>query len=110
MYLIHSFMYTFCMKKKISNLSPKKNLEKVRKNIDKLDFQILEILSKRRREVLKVIKYKPKSKIIDKKRIAEMLKKRISKGKKLKIESFIIERIWLTMINSFIELEKKKYK
>ena len=103
-------MYTFCMKKKISNLSPKKNLEKVRKNIDKLDFQILEILSKRRREVLKVIKYKPKSKIIDKKRIAEMLKKRISKGKKLKIESFIIERIWLTMINSFIELEKKKYK
>jgi|MDTB01.1.fsa_nt_gb chorismate mutase len=103
-------MYTFCMKKKISNLSPKKNLEKVRKNIDKLDFQILEILSKRRREVLKVIKYKPKSKIIDKKRISEMLKKRISKGKKLKIESFIIERIWLTMINSFIELEKKKYK
>lgn len=98
------------MKKKISNLSPKKNLEKVRKNIDKLDFQILEILSKRRREVLKVIKYKPKSKIIDKKRISEMLKKRVSKGKKLKIESFIIERIWLTMINSFIELEKKKYK
>ena len=98
------------MKKKISNLSPKKNLEKVRKNIDKLDFQILEILSKRRREVLKVIKYKPKSKIIDKKRISEMLKKRISKGKKLKIESFIIERIWLTMIKSFIELEKKKYK
>ena len=98
------------MKKKISNLSPKKNLEKVRKNIDKLDFQMLEILSKRRREVLKVIKYKPKSKIIDKKRISEMLKKRISKGKKLKIESFIIERIWLTMINSFIELEKKKYK
>ena len=98
------------MKKKISNLSPKKNLEKVRKNIDKLDFQILEILSKRRREVLKVIEYKPKSKIIDKKRISEMLKKRISKGKKLKIESFIIERIWLTMINSFIELEKKKYK
>ena len=98
------------MKKKISNLSPKKNLEKVRKNIDKLDFQILEILSKRRREVLKVIKYKPKSKIIDKKRISEMLKKRISKGKKLKIESFIIERIWLTMINSFIELEKKRYK
>lgn len=98
------------MKKKISNLSPKKNLEKVRKNIDKLDFQILEILSKRRREVLKVIKYKPKSKIIDQKRISEMLKKRISKGKKLKIESFIIERIWLTMINSFIELEKKKYK
>ena len=44
------------MKKKISKLSLEKNLEKVRKNIDKLDFQILKILSKRRKEVLKVIK------------------------------------------------------
>ena len=57
------------MKKKISKLSPKKNLEKVRKNIDKFDFQILKILSRRRKEVLKVIKYKPKSKIVDQKRI-----------------------------------------
>ncbi len=98
------------MKKKISKLSPEKNLEKVRKNIDKFDFQILKILSKRRNEVLKVIKYKPKSKIVDQKRISKMIKARIAKGKKLKLESFIIKNIWLTMINSFIELERKKYK
>ena len=98
------------MKKKISKLSPEKNLEKVRKNIDKFDFQILKILSKRRKEVLKVIKYKPKSKIVDQKRIAKMIKVRVAKGKKLKLESFIIKNIWLTMINSFIKLERKKYK
>ncbi len=98
------------MKKKISKLSPKKNLEKVRKNIDKFDFQILKILSRRRKEVLKVIKYKPKSKIVDQKRIEKMIKVRIAKGKKLKIESFIVKNIWLTMINSFIKLERKKYK
>ena len=98
------------MKKKISKLSPKKNLEKVRKNIDKLDLQILKILSRRRKEVLKVIKYKPKSKIVDQKRIEKMIKVRIAKGKKLKIESFIVKNIWLTMINSFIKLERKKYK
>ena len=98
------------MKKKISKLSPKKNLEKVRKNIDKFDLQILKILSRRRKEVLKVIKYKPKSKIVDQKRIEKMIKVRIAKGKKLKIESFIVKNIWLTMINSFIRLERKKYK
>ena len=98
------------MKKKISKLSPEKNLEKVRKNIDKFDFQILKILSKRRKEVLKVIKYKPKSKIVDQKRIAKMIRVRIAKGKKLKLESFIVKNIWLTMINSFIKLERKKYK
>ena len=98
------------MKKKISKLSPEKNLEKVRKNIDKFDSQILKILSKRRKEVLKVIKYKPKSKIVDQKRIAKMIKVRVAKGKKLKLESFIIKNIWLTMINSFIKLERKKYK
>ena len=98
------------MKKKISKLSPKKNLEKVRKNIDKFDLQILKILPRRRKEVLKVIKYKPKSKIVDQKRIEKMIKVRIAKGKKLKLESFIVKNIWLTMINSFIKLERKKYK
>ena len=98
------------MKKKISKLSPEKSLEKVRKNIDKFDYQILKILSKRRKEVLKVIKYKPKSKIVDQKRIAKMIKVRVAKGKKLKLESFIVKNIWLTMINSFIKLERKKYK
>ena len=91
-------------------MSPEKSLEKVRKNIDKFDYQILKILSKRRKEVLKVIKYKPKSKIVDQKRIAKMIKVRVAKGKKLKLESFIIKNIWLTMINSFIKLERKKYK
>ena len=98
------------MKKKISKLSPKKNLEKIRKNIDKFDLQILKILSRRRKEVLKVIKYKPKSKIVDQKRIEKMIKVRIAKGKKLKLESFIVKNIWSTMINSFIKLERKKYK
>ena len=98
------------MKKKISKLSPEKNLKKVRKNIDKFDFQILKILSKRRKEVLKVIKYKPKNKIVDQKRIAKMIRERVARGKKLKIESFIVTNIWLTMIKSFIKLERKKYK
>jgi len=91
-------------------LSPEKKLDKIRSNIDKLDFQILKLLGKRRKEVLKVIKVKPKSKIVDQKRISKMIKDRVAKGKKYNIEGFIITKIWLTMIGSFIELEKKKYK
>lgn len=98
------------MRKKTIKLSPEKKLDKIRSNIDKLDFQILKLLGKRRKEVLKVIKVKPKSKIVDQKRISKMIKDRVSKGKKHNIESFIIKKIWLTMIGSFIELEKKKYK
>jgi chorismate mutase len=96
--------------KKNNKLINFKKLEKVRFNIDKIDIQLLKLLSKRKKEVLKVVKYKPKSKIVDKKRIASMLKKRVSIGKKLNIEKFIITNIWLSMINSFIKLERKKYK
>ena len=98
------------MRKKISKLSPRNNLKKIRNNIDKLDFQILKILSKRRREVLKVIKIKPKNKIVDQKRISEMISVLVARGKKLKIEGFIINNIWLSMIKSFIKLERIKYK
>jgi len=98
------------MRKKTTKLSPEKKLDKIRSNIDKLDFQILKLLGKRRKEVLKVIKVKPKSKIVDQKRISKMIKDRVTKGKKHNIESFIITKIWLTMIGSFIELERKKYK
>ncbi|MEK9717437.1 MAG: chorismate mutase [Pelagibacteraceae bacterium] len=96
--------------KKNNKLINLKKLEKVRFNIDKIDIQLLKLLSKRKKEVLKVVKYKPKSKIVDKKRIASMLKKRVRIGKKLNIEKFIITNIWLSMINSFIKLERKKYK
>lgn len=98
------------MRKKTIKLSPEKKLDKIRSNIDKLDFQILKLLGKRRKEVLKVIKVKPKSKIVDQKRISKMIKDRVAKGKKHNIEGFIIKKVWLTMIGSFIELEKKKYK
>ena len=74
------------------------------------DLKILQLLSKRRKQVLNVIKYKPKSKIVDQARISKMIKERVKIGKKLKLEKFIITKIWLTMISSFIELEKKKYK
>ena len=98
------------MKKKISKLSPKKTLEKLRNNIDNIDLKILNLIARRRREVLKVIKIKPKNKIVDPIRIEKMIKDRIASGKKLKIEKFIVKNIWNRIIETFIQLERKKYK
>ena len=69
-------------------MSPEKNLKKLEKISINLTSNTKNS-SKRRKEVLKVIKYKPKSKIVDQKRIAKMIRVRIAKGKKLKLESFI---------------------
>ena len=53
---------------------------------------MLKLLANRRKEVLKIIKYKPKSKIVDQKRINMMLYLRCKKAKALKIEKYIIIR------------------
>ena len=95
---------------KKTKLSPTDKLKIIRKNIDKIDFKMLKLLENRRKEVLKIIKYKPKSKIVDQKRIKKMLNLRCKKAKALKIEKFIITGIWKAMINSFIKLQRIKYK
>ena len=71
---------------KKTKLSPADKLKIIRKNIDKIDFKMLKLLANRRKEVLKIIKYKPKSKIVDQKRIKKMLNLRCKKAKALKIE------------------------
>ena len=95
---------------KKTKLSPADKLKIIRKNIDKIDFKMLKLLENRRKEVLKIIKYKPKSKIVDQKRINKMLNLRCKKAKVLKLEKFIITGIWKAMINSFIKLQRIKYK
>ena len=95
---------------KKTKLSPTDKLKIIRKNIDKIDFKMLKLLANRRKEVLKIIKYKPKSKIVDQRRIKKMLNLRCKKAKVLKLEKFIITGIWKAMINSFIKLQRIKYK
>ena len=89
-------------------MAKSKNITKVRKNIDTIDLKILKLLSLRRKQVIKIIKFKKRSEIVDKKRINLMLKNLVQKGKKLKVESFIVVNLWKAMINSFIKLERRK--
>jgi chorismate mutase len=88
-----------------------KNIIKIRKELDKLDNSLLEIIKKRSKLVDLVIKNKKfKKDIIDKKRIAIILKNIFKKSKNKKIDPMITNKIWKSMIRAFIQYEYKNFK
>ena len=94
-------------------MSPKKRkkLEILRKKLDKLDDSFIFLIKKRTslvKEVLKLKKYKKQ--IIDKKRINQILARIKKKSVKNKIDTKITRRIWINMIWSYIDFEKRNFK
>ena len=88
-----------------------KNIINIRKDLDKLDNKFLAIIKKRTKLVDLVIKNKKfKKDIVDKKRIAVIIKNITRKSKKMKIDPKITKKIWISMIKAFIDYEFKKFK
>jgi chorismate mutase len=88
-----------------------KKLKFVRSKLDKLDLKILGLIKKRTSLVNQVIKIKKfKNQIVDNKRIIEVLKKIRLNSIKKKIDPKITQKIWKSMISSYIEYEKNKFK
>ena len=88
-----------------------KNIINIRKDLDKLDNKLLAILKKRTKLVDLVLKNKRfKKDIVDKKRIAVIIKNISKKSKKMKIDPKITRKIWLSMIKAFIDYEFRKFK
>ena len=88
-----------------------KNILKIRKELDKLDNYLLEIIKKRSKLVDLVIKNKKfKKDIVDKKRIAVILQNIARKSKHKKIDPKITKRIWKSMIRAFIDYEFRNFK
>ena len=88
-----------------------KNIINIRKKLDKLDNQFLNIIKKRTLLVDQVlINKKFKKDIVDKKRIKTILKNIVKKSNKKKIDSRITKKIWKTMIRSYIEYEYRNFK
>ena len=88
-----------------------KNIIKIRKKLDKLDNSLLEIIKRRTKLVDLVIKNKKfKKDIVDKKRIALILRNISKKSKDKKIDPLITGKIWKTMIKSFIDYEFRNFK
>jgi chorismate mutase len=88
-----------------------KNIIKIRKKLDILDNALLEIIKKRSNLVDLVIKNKKfKKDIVDKKRIAVILKTISKKSKIKKIDQKVTHKIWSSMISAFIDYEYRKFK
>ncbi len=89
----------------------KKKLSKLRKKLDNLDNSLLILIKKRTEIVKNVLKLKKfKKEIIDKKRIKTILKNIKKKSLKRNIDPKITQRIWLNMILSYIDFEKRNFK
>ena len=88
-----------------------KNILKIRRELDKLDNKLLDIIKKRSKLVDQVIKNKKfKKDIIDKRRIRVILKNIALKSKYKKIDPKITNKIWKSMIKAFIDYEFRKFK
>jgi len=89
----------------------KKKLNSLRKQLDKLDNDLLKIIKKRTSVVKQVLSTKEyKYEIVDKKRINKVLSNIRNKSLKNNIDPKITNRIWKNMIWSYIDFEKKNFK
>jgi chorismate mutase len=88
-----------------------KNILKIRKKLDNLDNSLLNIIKKRSKYVDQVIKNKKfKKDIVDKKRIAIILKNISTKSQERNIDPLITKKIWKAMIKAFIDYEYRNFK
>ena len=88
-----------------------KKLSNLRKKLDYVDNKLLKLLIKRTNLVKQVMSLKEyKNQIVDKKRIAQILKRIKKKSLKHKLDPSISRRIWKNMIWSYIKFERKNFK
>ena len=89
----------------------KTKLNKARKSIDQIDNKIFELIRKRTHVVKHMLTLKKyKKHIVDKKRINEILKKIKNKSIKNKIDYKLTNKIWKSMIWSYVDYQKRNFK
>ena len=84
-----------------------KKIIKIRSTIDSIDKQIIRLLGLRKKQVLKIAKYKNKRTIVDRKRINQIMKRIKLESKKNKIDFNLVKNFWKQLIQYSIKLEKK---
>ena len=85
------------------------SIQDIRDAIDKIDLEIIDLISDRKDLVDEVVKLKKKDQIIDQERIDFILNKLNHEAKKRGIPEQHVEKIWGIMIKTFIEYETKVY-
>ena len=88
----------------------KEKLNKIRKELDKLDDSLIKKIKKRTNLVKRVLALKEKkNQIVDQKRIYLILKNIKKKSIKHKIDPKITNKIWKNMIYAYIDFEKRNF-
>ena len=88
----------------------KEKLNKIRKQLDKLDDSLIKIIKKRTNLVKRVLALKErKNQIVDQKRIYLILKNIKKKSIKHKIDPKITNKIWRNMIYAYIDFERRNF-
>ena len=88
-----------------------KKLEIARKRIDKLDNNIFNLIKKRTQIVKYMLSLKKfKKQIIDHKRINKILKNIRNKSIKNNIDPRITNKIWKSLIWSYVDYQKRNFK
>ena len=89
----------------------KQKLKIARNKIDYIDRKIFNLIKKRTKLVIKMLKLKNfKSEIIDHKRINEILKNIKKRSIENHIDPKITRKIWKSIIWSYVEFQKKNFK
>ncbi|MBI3378522.1 MAG: chorismate mutase [Nitrospirae bacterium] len=86
-------------------------LEEIRQKIDKIDDEIIELLSKRAKLVIKAGKLKKDEQgVRDPKRVEQVINKVKSKAAEAGLDPYIAEQIYRAIIGCFIDRELKEFK
>ena len=89
----------------------KKKLKIARKKVDLLDKKIFNLIKKRTQVVKHMLSLKRyKNQIVDHRRINAILKNIRNKSIKNRIDPKITQRIWTSMIWSFINYQRKNFR
>jgi isochorismate pyruvate lyase len=84
-----------------------RNIQNIRSSINTIDKKIIKLLGLRKKQVLKIAKYKNKKTIVDKKRINQIMKRVKSEAKRNKIDYVLVKNFWNKLIQYSIKLERK---
>lgn len=84
-----------------------RTIQRIRSSIDSIDKKIIKLLGLRKKQVLKIAKYKNKKTIVDKKRINQIMKRIKSEAKRNKIDYVLVKNFWNKLIQYSIKLERK---
>ncbi|MCZ3371647.1 MULTISPECIES: chorismate mutase [Methanobacterium] len=83
-----------------------KNMEEIRENIDIIDMEIVKLLSRRSYFVKEAAKFKKNAGEVEApKRVEEVIQKVRSLAMKYGVQQDIVENIYRTMIQNFIDYE-----